>query len=409
MLYRRFLYSLSIGIAGFAAAVLLVSSSSAASDYAVLYNFNGGNDGGNGATALTFDSAGNAYGTTVTGGNADCGTIFKLAPLGHGQWNETTLYNFSCGNDGKNPHGGLTFDSMGNLYGTTVAGGSGGFCTGDGCGVVFELTPGGERVLYNFTGNNDGFGPGGQVVFDQAGNLFGTAPDGGSHSAGVVYELTFRNGSWHQKVLHAFTGGADGAVGSLGALLVDASGKLYGVTEIGGTHSAGTAFRLAPRQDGSYNFTTLYEFNGQPDAGSPYGGLIPDASGNLYGTTYFGGASGQGTVYELTQKHGGWTEQVLYSFKGGNDGSLPTSTLVLDANGNLDGTTTAGGHPLCDCGTVFRLKPNPWHEVILHRFGNSHDGTNPLYGLASNGTRNFFGATPAGGLHSQGAIFEIAP
>jgi uncharacterized repeat protein (TIGR03803 family) len=409
MSFRRFWPFLGAIAICASTATLSASSSSADTDYHVLYNFSGGNDGGNAATRLIFDQQGNAYGTTVTGGIYNCGTVFKLKPTGHGQWQESMLYSFTCLGDGKNPHGGLTFDGNGNLIGTTVAGGSGGICTGDGCGVVFELTPSGESVLYNFTGGNDGFGPGGPVIIDASGNIFGETPDGGASSAGTVFELKMRNGTWHEHVIHAFTGGADGGVGSLGPLLMDTAGKLYGVTEIGGAHSAGTAFRLAPRMNGTWVMTTLYTFNGQPDAGFPYGGLISDAAGNLYGTTYFGGTNGAGAVYELTPRRGGWTEKVLYSFAGGNDGSLPTSTLIFDAAGNLYGTTTTGGHPGCDCGTIFKLKPNPWREVILHRFGNGGDGTNPLYALASNGSRSLFGATPAGGLNAQGVIFEISP
>lgn len=409
MPFRRF-WSFVGAIAVCAAtAALSASGSSADTDYHVLYNFSGGNDGGNAATRLIFDRQGNAYGTTVTGGLYNCGTVFKIKPIGHGQWQERMLYSFTCGSDGKNPHGGVTFDGNGNLIGTTVAGGSGGICTGDGCGVVFELTPSGESVLYNFTGGNDGYGPGGPVLIDASGNIFGETPDGGAASAGTVFELSKRNGRWHEHVIHAFTGGADGGVGSLGPLLMDGAGKLYGVTEIGGAHSAGTAFRLAPRMNGTWAMTTLYTFSGQPDAGFPYGGLIPDVAGNLYGTTYYGGTNGAGTVYELTPKRGGWTEKVLYSFAGGTDGSLPTSTLIFDAAGNLYGTTTTGGHPGCDCGTIFKLKPNPWREVILHRFGTGADGTNPLYALASNGSRSLFGATPAGGLNAQGVIFEISP
>ena len=194
----------------------------------VLYSFTGGNDGGNPAAQLVFDRAGNVYGTTVVGGLYGCGTVFKLSLSGD-KWQESVLYNFDCFGTGKNPYGGVTFDSAGNLYGTTVAGGSGGECTGDGCGVVYELTQSGETwnetVLYNFTGGDDGFGPGAAVVFDKAGNLYGTTPDGGAYSEGVVYQLSPNNGQWKQTVIHAFTGGDDGAVGSLGPLLVDAGGQ----------------------------------------------------------------------------------------------------------------------------------------------------------------------------------------
>jgi uncharacterized repeat protein (TIGR03803 family) len=224
-----------------------------------------------------------------------------------------------------------------------------------------------------------------------------------------VFELSLNNSNWHLHTIHAFTGGVDGSVGSLGPLLLDATGKLYGVTELGGRRSAGTAFRLGQGPGGRWNFTTLYTFKGQPDAGFPYGGLIPDTAGNLYGTTYYGGTAGLGTVYELTPGHGRWTEQVLYNFTGGTDGSLPTTTLVFDAAHNLYGTTSTGGRPSCDCGTIFKLKPNPWTESIVHYFGVMPDGSYPYYNLAPGPGGALYGATTYGGIDGFGAIFELAP
>ena len=163
-----------------------------------LYSFTGGNDGGDPASQLTFDSAGNAYGTTVIGGVFGCGTVFQLTPMGGGRWQQSVLYSFGCFDDGKNPYGGVTLDAAGNLYGTTVAGGTGGVCSGDGCGVVFKLTKSGglwsENVLYSFTDGVDGSGPGGGVVFDRAGNLYGTTPDGGAYAAGTIYQLSPNGG-----------------------------------------------------------------------------------------------------------------------------------------------------------------------------------------------------------------------
>jgi uncharacterized repeat protein (TIGR03803 family) len=357
---------------------------------------------------MLFDGAGNAYGTTVAGGRYGCGTIFKLKPVGGGNYSHSVLYDFACGFDGKNPYGGLTFDGKGNLYGTTVAGGNG-LCAGDGCGVLFELTTSGLNVLWDFGGTNDGWGPGGAVVFDKAGNLFGTTPDGGSHSVGTVYELSRRNGSWHEHVIHAFTGGADGGVGSLGALWVDGSDNIFGVTEIGGTHSAGTVYEMMPDGQGNWDFRTLYQFKGQPDAGSPYGGLIADGSGNLYGTTYYGGVYGAGSVFELhalPKQH--WAERVVYSFKGGPDGGSPTSTLVFDSTGRLWGTTSAGGAAGCNCGTVFKVLLTIGQESVVHRFGAIGDGQSPSYGLTSSGGA-YFGTTAAGGGSQQGTVFELTP
>ncbi len=212
----------------------------ASSTESVLYNFTGGNDGGNAATGLVFDHQGNLYGSTVIGGLYTCGTVFKLAPQNSAPWHESVLYNFDCYATGKSPHGGVTFDRSGNLEGTTVAGGTGGPCTSDGCGVVYQIAGSSETVRYNFTGAGDGFGPGGAVVFDRRGNAFGTTPDGGAFYQGVVYEIT-RAGK--QRVLHAFTGGKDGGVGSLGSLLLDKSGAIYGVTELGRSKRFGHGLR----------------------------------------------------------------------------------------------------------------------------------------------------------------------
>jgi len=397
-------------------AAILIAIPSPASTQKVLHNFTGGNDGGNPASQLVFDGAGNAYGTTVVGGLYGCGTVFELKPMAGGQWQQSVLYNFTCFGDGKNPYGGVTFDSVGNLYGTTAAGGLDGGCTGDGCGVIYQMVQSGgnwmQNVLYTFTGGDDGFGPGSSVVFDKAGNLYGTTPDGGAYSAGVVYELLNNGGNWQLKVIHAFTGGNDGAAGSLGPLLLDKAGDLYGVTELGGANGAGTAFKLSPAGR-TWNLTTLYAFKGQPDAAFPYGGLVADSSGALYGTAYFGGANGAGAVFELRPAPaiGGWKELVLYSFQGGNDGSNPTSTLVFDATRNLYGTTSTGGNAGCDCGTVFDLSPvgvTGWKESTLFRFGTT-DGANPYYGLTPDGKGNYLGTTASGGLYGEGVVFELTP
>jgi uncharacterized repeat protein (TIGR03803 family) len=396
------------------AGVMLAGGAWGASNGKLVYSFSGGADGADPATQLIFDSAGNGYGTTVSGGFYGYGTVFELKRLSGGNFQETVLYSFSGGADGKNPYGGVTFDGAGNLYGTTVSGGSGGVCSGDGCGVVYKLSDSGsgwtESVLYNFTGGNDGSGPGGGVVFDNAGNLYGTTPDGGQFSEGVVYELSLQGSAWEQTVIHAFTGGNDGAVGSLGLLLF-AGGDFYGISEEGGAHEAGTVFQLSPVAGGKWQFTTVYAFPGAPNAGFPYGGLITDGKGDLYGTTYYGGTGGVGTVFKLdgTAKK----ESLLYSFEEGTDGGYPTSTLVFDAVGNLYGTTSMGGLPACDCGTVFELSPvrgqNTWTETVLHRFKEKPDGGYPYYGLSSDPSGNLFSTTASGGNSEAGIVFEFTP
>lgn len=407
------LYFMSKALGVLALVGMLASGAWAGQGTFVLYSFSGSNDGGNPASALTFDSAGNAYGTTVSGGDFGFGTVFQLSPI-RGGWSETVLYSFTGFFDGKNPHGGVTIDKDGNLYGTTVAGGDG-FCTGDGCGVVFKLANSGgvwtQSVIHSFTDDNKGFGPGGQVVFDKAGNLYGTTPDGGKGGVGTVYKLApTKNGNWKHTVIHHFTGGRDGGVGSLGSLLVK-GGNLYGVTEIGGENSAGTAFKMTPNPDGTWKLRTLYAFKGMPDAGFPYGGLISDAKGRLYGTTYYGGANGVGSVYRLSNQGGTWQEEVLYSFAGGKDGSLTTTTLVFDKSGNLFGTTSEGGNQGCSCGTIFKLKSTKsgWVEKVAHRFSSVPDGAYSYYGLSYNGVDSFYGTSNFGGVHNQGTVFQFVP
>jgi uncharacterized repeat protein (TIGR03803 family) len=420
---KRVPYFVSWGFAAIAIAAILTNSAWAAATERVVHSFNGVPDGIDPAATLAQDAAGNFYGTTVSGGTGTlctngCGTVFELSPLAGGKWKETVLYSFTGGSDGKNPYGGVTLDSKGDLYGTTVSGGSGGSCSGDGCGVVFLLSKSGKRwvetVMYNFTGGKDGFGPGGALVFDSVGNLYGTTPDGGKCSAcGVVYQISpVRGGGWKQTVLHTFTGGADGAVGSLGPLLVDKAGNVFGVAEAGGDSSCqcGTVFELTS-VSGKWKFKTLDAFKGTPHAGFPDGGVIADGKGNLYGTTYYGGASGAGSVFKLTKSAGKFTESVLYSFTGGTDGSWPTTTLMFDAKGNLYGTTSAGGDSNGD-GVVFKLSPisgGKWSESTVHRFGKGSDGRNPYYGLIRDKAGHLFGTTAIGGGSGQGVVFQITP
>lgn len=400
------------------ALAILIKPAFCASTETPVYNFTGGFDGADPASPLVFDSAGNAYGTAVTGGASNCGTVFQLSPGSGGQWQQTVLHSFNCFDEGKNPYGGVTLDSQGNLYGTTVAGGSAGICAGDGCGVVYKLTHNGgswsESVLYSFGDSPDAAGPGGPVVFDRAGNLLGTAPDGGAFAAGAVYELSPNNGQWTERIVHDFTGGNDGALGSLGALLLDSAGNLYGVTELGGAHQSGTVFKLAPGSGGAYAFSTLYAFQGQPDAAFPYCGLIADSHGNLYGTTYYGGANGAGAVFRLGPSPGvgGWRDAVLYSFTGASDGGNPTSTLVSAANGKMYGTTSAGGDAGCDCGVIFSLTPtgiNRWSESVLHTFGTHPDGAFAYYGLTMTSGGLYLGTTATGGTHNQGVVYQLTP
>jgi len=376
------------------------------------------------------DAKGHFYGTTPTGGTgtgcgSGCGTVFELTP--GGGWTEKVLHEFTLnsGKDGVNPRAGLIFDAAGNLYGTTEYGGA------YGGGTVFELLPlaGGrwtEKILYSFKvrdGGKDGIYPWAGLIFDSAGNLYGTTLYGGPFSWGTVFELTpSPGGSWTEKLLHEFGNGTDG-IGPQGGLIFDTAGNLYGTTNGGGAYNEGTVFELSPAAGGSWTEKLIYQFNGGTDGGYPWDSLIFDAAGNLYGTSYFGGSTTTcqpscGGVFELTPTAGGaWTKKVVYGFgSSSRDGIWPISSLVFDAAGNLYGTTLYGGD--FSWGTVFKLTPSAggWRETILHSFGSAlRDGRVPWTTLILDAAGNLYATTGSGGTYGYGGpygygtVFEITP
>jgi len=331
--------------------------------YKVLHHFeNNGKDGYYPAGNLIFDAAGNLYGTTAQGGTSQARTVFELMPAKGGKWKEKILHSFEGGaSDGSEPLASVAFDANGSLYGTTFYGGA----YGD--GTLFRLAPSKngnwtEKVLHNFDFNGqDGFSSRAGLVFDKSGNLYGTTVLGGTGGNGTVFEETRgKNGSWTESVLYSFTGGADGSLAVAG-LTIDKTGNLYGTALAGGAGGDGNVFTLAPGKNGGWTFTTILGFDNE-DGESPDGVLIFDTAGNLYGTTSGGGAydsdctyPGCGTVFKLTPGSGGtWTETVLHSFNSnGVDGYSPEAGLIMDASGNLYGTTNAGG--AYGYGTVFEV------------------------------------------------------
>ncbi|MGH6876314.1 MAG: choice-of-anchor tandem repeat GloVer-containing protein [Rhizomicrobium sp.] len=321
----------------------------------VLYAFAGprAKHGAGPVCGLLEDSAGNLYGTAQAGGRFTDGTVFKLAPDG----TEKTLHSFTGAQDGSYPLSNLVMDGKGDLFSTTQYGGDTQACSGAGCGVVFELAPDGtETVLYSFTGGSDGaFAYSGLLKI--AGNLYGTTQAGGDTKAcsgegcGVVYELTKGKGhTWAERVLYAFKGGNDGS-DPVFNLIADGAGSLYGTTVEGGNSGCsgsgcGTVFKIAP--DGTE--TVLYSFTGGNDGAGP-DGVIADKQGNLYGTTDVGGAKGFGTVFKLAPDG---TETTLHTFAG-SDGSHPGGAL-LEVGPYLYGTTIEGGGIGINDGVVFRVK-----------------------------------------------------
>ena len=372
--------------------------------YTPVYGFGGGADGGSPQYgAPIFDTKGAMYVATSRGGSGDRGTIVRIDPEGR----QSVLYSFTGGDHGANPLADLAFDSDGALYGTTFAG-------GDGCGVVFRLSPPDRksvswtyRVIYTFTCGADGAYPQSGLTFDTHGRLFGVASGGGA-GYGVVFRLK-RNesaGEWKQDVLCTFTGGADGA-NPISGLTIDTDGTLFGTTAKGGL-GFGVVFQLQPdsRSTASIKWTqsVIHSFRGGTDGETPFGQLVSDNHGSLFGVTLAGGAGG-GTAYRLTPALRGWTKTVIYRFRGGFDGAGPNG-LTFDTFGALYGTTRGGGN---GNGLVFKLTPTTgatWAKSLVYRFRGT-DGSAPLAGVTFDTEGGIYGTTSKGGARGRGALFKL--
>jgi uncharacterized repeat protein (TIGR03803 family) len=304
----------------------------------VLYAFTGP-DGATPYGTLVLDGSGNLYGTTSAGGDYGLGTVFKIDPQGV----ETVLYSFNGIPDGANPYAGVVIDGLGNLYGTTENGGA------FGCGTVFKIdTSGVGSVLHSFAGGStDGSDPKARLILDASGNLYGTTIAGGSEDYGTVFQINSTN---TETVLYNFTGGADGG-NPFAGVTQDANGVLYGTTEVGGSLGLrpygcckGTVFVL-----NGNNETVLYTFTGANDGGTPASDLVL-FNGAVYGTTLAGGPSQKGTVFSVDIATG--TESILHGFTGQGDGGIPQGGLLINTTGTLYGTTEGGGRFMK--GTVYQ-------------------------------------------------------
>lgn len=371
-----------------------------------LHSFKGGRDGARPEAALFMDANGNLYGTTSEGGGGNCslngqlvgcGSIFKIAANGV----ETVLYAFKGGSDGAFPYARLIADAKSNLYGTTAEGGD------TNQGTAFKLSPSGkETVLYSFSGGGGYADPLAGLLTDKNGNLYGTTYYAGQFQCGdfggcgTVFKLSPDN---VESVLYAFVGGSDGAY-PWSDLISDASGNLYGTTEnggganctINGQQGCGTVFKVAPQG----NEKVLYAFQGGHDGSFPFAGLTTDAAGNFYGTTSQGGMAGAGTVFKISTTG---NESILLAFDGGSGGSNPFGSLIIDSQGNLYGTTATGGS--ANFGTVFKLNPHG-KEIVLHSF-RGRDGAKPRAGIIADSAGNLYGTTENGGKRGYGVVFKV--
>ncbi|HEY1677995.1 MAG TPA: choice-of-anchor tandem repeat GloVer-containing protein [Candidatus Sulfotelmatobacter sp.] len=396
----------------------------------VLVNFNTATSGDSPRDKLIFDSAGNLYGVSYEGGTIGYGTVYQLVFGSTPTLN--VLYNFTGGKDSGYPWAGLAIDAGGNLYGTTTGGVTGGF------GSVFELSPlpgGGwhETTLYTFSGGRDGAASYGQILLDSQGNLYGTTYSGGDLSAcpngcGLVFKLSRTSNAWKETILHTFEGGTDGAHPEAG-LVFDTAGNLYGTTGAGGEDftdcgaGCGVAFELSPNAAGGWRETVMHSFR-LSDGSLPNAPFVFDAAGNLYSTTPLGGtlntftcgSAGCGTVYKLSRgSNGQWKQNLIHAFRG-VDGEEPAEGgLSFDAAGNLYGTTALGGNlASCGgvgCGTVFKLQPvvaGSWKETVLYDFANGDDGGGPFAPPIPDSAGNLYGAATSGGTNkSEGVIYKI--
>ena len=345
----------------------------------------------------------------------------------------TVLHAFTGGGDGAAPMAGLTMNAAGTFYGTTQFGGDLSHCPGNGCGSVFKLTHRGSswvlNPLYAFKGGEDSAWPSARVVLGPGGVLYGTtaANTGGTgcseNGCGTVFSLhppatvcVSVSCPWVKTVLYRFAGMPDGQIPSHGDLVFDSAGNIYGTTTYGGTYGWGPVYKLT-HSSGGWTESILYSFTGQQDGGYPVGGVTFDSAGNLYGTTFEGGFvsppdnNGYGVIFELTPSGSGWTESVVNKFFDGNDGGLPAASLTMDQAGNFYGTTYAGGTGTCisgyytGCGSVFLNDGQP-----IYTFGNLQQFaplSGPLASVSLDASGNLYGTTSGDGINSLGNVFRL--
>ncbi len=394
---------------------LLAAAVGRAQTFTVLHAFTGQSDGANPVAGVTIDQIGNLYGTTSAGGDKGFGNVYRVVLSGT-TWSFYLLHTFQgftqWSQDGGSPYSRVTIGPDGALYGTTRIGGNGDGCRQDhGCGTVYRLQPqfgGGwkEALLYQF-GYYDGENPFyGDVVFDRAGNMYGATRNGGANSQGAIFKLTPSDGPWTESVIHSFSGPNGSA--PLGGPAIDSAGNLYGTTSAGGTAGWGIVYRLQP-SGSAWTNSVLHSFQGETDGITPGSGIVLDQGGDLYGITQAGGISGGGIAFELTSgTQGVWNISTLFGFNAaGPQGSY--RTLARDNAGNLYGTTAADG--AYHQGSVFKLTfiNGAWSYTSLHDFTGGSDGACPYGTLSFDSIGNIYGTASAGGMYGNGLVFRITP
>lgn len=440
---------------------LSLTTAASAQTETVMYSFTGASDGSVPNANMIADSAGNYYGTAFWGGSYNstygcqyygCGTVFELSPNGLGGWTYNVIYTFTGGADGGDPAGALVFDGSGNLYGTTY---QGGVPSSDcqslpvGCGVVFELSPSGsgpwtQKTLYSFLGGNDGEFSEAALVFDGAGNLYGTTPLGGAkkecniYGCGELFKLAPNgSGGWTYSIIHSFSNGKDGGRPE-SAPTLDSAGDIFVTTTQGGGATAcgeggcGTIVEFIPNGSGGYTGKLLHAFQGGREGQTPEAGLVLDASGNLYGAALEGGyeqgscktVTGCGLIYQLSPVTGGYKATIIYTFLGRADGYAPVSTLTLDSSGNLYGTSYGGPAGVGDCGfpcgAIYKLTHGTggsWTQSVVYAFTGGAGGDIMQAGVTLNAAGDIFGTTVGGGVENGtnacgngcGVAYEMVP
>ena len=390
------------------AQIALMTSPMQAQTFSVLHSFTGGADGAYPIAGVTMAGSETFYGTTYEGGNPDAGVVYRLARVGS-EWIVTPIYSFPGGYYGQYPQARVTVGPNGAVFGTTSYGGYYGH------GTVFSLKPPPaacsavvcgwtNTVIYRFLGGNDGGAPQyGDLVFDQAGNVYGTTS--GLFAPSTVYELTPQNGGWTENVLYEFQSQNSGLEPYSGVIF-DRSGNLYGTTYSGGANQYGTVFRLTPSGSG-WTETVLYSFQGSSDGAYPTGGLVFDQSGNLYGTTTGDGYTGNpGSIFELSPTQGGWTFTLIHEFVGPAYAG-PVAGLTMDGAGNFCGAALGGAYGY---GEVFKLTSDQhggWTYTNLYDFFGAEDGSMPYGRVLVDTSGNLFGTAQDGGTHGAGVIWEI--